>query len=388
MRRVQGAPEIGAFRLEGANAILAAAADVAIAQPLRPVLARVSQSPSWAEFESIQKGGVATPLWFVAQRNGEIVGYVPAVKRVTQLRLQAAGRAVTLFNGPIIHLLSDSVVSQSADRRATEFALAREIRRAAQKEYPVLIEDLPADSTLPDALTATDGGTMHRYPASSSHQLSWDFQFPDSFVEYQNHWKTKTRQTFERRIRKLQQEAGAPLQFVCHRSSQQVAGYLAAIDDVYPKTWHFAERPQRWASPEQLRAYQVLAGAGYLRGYTLSAADKTLAFVSGYQYRGTFELAELGYDPAFEKRGPGISLLYLAIREMFESDRPDFFSFGFGDNQYKRVLGRRATKTRSHYFVSGPLARARFWALRPYFFLVDKRHSRRSATTPTEADEG
>jgi len=86
------------------------------------------------------------------------------------------------------------------------------------------------------------------------------------------------------------------------------------------------------------------ARRGLLRSYVLRAGETPCAFVIGYQYRGVYFYAVVGYDPAYSRHSPGIALLYLMLEDLFANDCPRLVSFGRGDDDYKRRFGTRTRR--------------------------------------------
>jgi hypothetical protein len=56
---------------------------------------------------------------------------------------------------------------------------------------------------------------------------------------------------------------------------------------------------------------------------------------------GVFYFHETAFDPGYGRFSPGLSLLYLIIKDCFEIDKPNKFHFGTGEMNYKTLLANR-----------------------------------------------
>ena len=74
-------------------------------------------------------------------------------------------------------------------------------------------------------------------------------------------------------------------------------------------------------------------------------------FLIAFQYNDVFLHAECGYDPEFSKQGVGSVLNYLMLQDLYELNKPDELDFGFGENEYKKILGNRADNAFEAYIT-------------------------------------
>src|SRR5262249_19343491 len=150
-----------------------------------------------------------------------------------------------------------------------------------------------------------------------------------SFEEYMRSRPPKVRYNAQRAVRTLRETAGA-LELTCHRSPSDVDRLFDDAAVIRRRSWQLAslgelEDDGNQSSREGL---MELARRGHLRSYVLRASATPCAFVVGYQYRGIFFYAVVGYDSAFARHSPGIALLYLLLEDLFTNDPPRLVSFG------------------------------------------------------------
>lgn len=84
------------------------------------------------------------------------------------------------------------------------------------------------------------------------------------------------------------------------------------------------------------------AEKGWLRVHILYVANQPCAFWMGTLYQGTFHSDFMGYDPQYAKCSPGMFLIMRVIESFCsQNGNGDLkeLDFGFGDAQYKEVLG-------------------------------------------------
>src|SRR5262249_11477905 len=93
------------------------------------------------------------------------------------------------------------------------------------------------------------------------------------------------------------------------------------------------------------------AERGWLRSYLLLSGDHCIAFVIGMQSAGVFRYEFPGYDPAGAPYGPGKVLLCHILEVLHAHRRPEWFDFGTGDAEYKRVFGTESFETAGVYFL-------------------------------------
>jgi hypothetical protein len=70
---------------------------------------------------------------------------------------------------------------------------------------------------------------------------------------------------------------------------------------------------------------QFAAEHGWMRCYLLFCGQRAVAFIVGYQYRGTFLLDEIGHDPEWSKYSAGAVLQLLTVEDLFNYNRARIF---------------------------------------------------------------
>lgn len=168
-------------------------------------------------------------------------------------------------------------------------------------------------------------------------------QMPASNDAWLRSMRPRSRQTMQRRTRKLAEHFANEIALLRVTTPEQVPSFLAHRETLYQRTWQAKALGGRtYSREEQVAYYHAIAERGWLRSYLLMAGGQPIAFVVGFQYRGVFHCVEPGYEPSLAALGPGSVLMHLIIEDLFADQRPDVLDFGFGENQYKRTLANSA----------------------------------------------
>ena len=171
---------------------------------------------------------------------------------------------------------------------------------------------------------------------------------PTTWEGYLQLLKKKDRHELERKTRKVNREARMVFQKVCnsnriredmedfftlHRvSRREKAGFMSSIMSSY-----------------FLSIGELFAQRGWLNLSFLTAEDKKIAAIIGFEYLDTLYVYNSGYEPNYSLWSPGIVLMGLVVKDCIERGfkRVDFlrgnepykYNFGAVDNKvYKLIL--------------------------------------------------
>jgi CelD/BcsL family acetyltransferase involved in cellulose biosynthesis len=102
----------------------------------------------------------------------------------------------------------------------------------------------------------------------------------------------------------------------------------------------------------------MLAEHNWLRSYMLLINDSPVAFFVGCQYNKAFEALEIGYDAEFSSLGVGSALSYMVIEDLYDSNKPAYLDFGFGENKYKSLICNHKSPASEAY-----ITRTNMWGI-------------------------
>jgi hypothetical protein len=161
-----------------------------------------------------------------------------------------------------------------------------------------------------------------------------------SFEAYLAGFSAKTRETWRRKARRLQGQGTVDIARVSR--AVDIDRFVVAATDISRRTYQFKRLGLGLRDGAALRRRLELAAArGWLRAYLLSCGGIPCCFMVGYQFRGRFYYADVGYGPAWSKWSVGTILLLHVVEDLFSHDRPQTLDFGPGGD-YKRHFGNDA----------------------------------------------
>jgi hypothetical protein len=281
-------------------------------------------------------------------RDDRLAAYAPLRYRWDGLAMKVAGKRLGALPYRTIQLFGPGVIS--ADEELIPAALSA-IDRLPWRFDAFNLFDVPVHSAFWRAVEAralTGFDTLER--ARHPHYL---VDLPDGIDEYMARFSGKSRATFRRKARRLEQECGA-LSVRTYSRRDEVPALLETIAPVFLKTYHHHLRGENLTpSNEQLaRNLTRWADHGWLRAYVLFAAERPIAYVIGSLARRRFSYEMPGYDPEQSAHSPGLLLLLRMIEDLVGHRSASVLDFGSGDNDYKQLFA-----TRSYVEVSALLVR-------------------------------
>jgi len=150
----------------------------------------------------------------------------------------------------------------------------------------------------------------------------------------------KTRYNLRSRVKKLWKEGCDEVDVLRIDDSGQMRSFLNHVDHVFNNSWRAkligAKQRSIESTAEQLR---LVSDYGWFRSYVLLVKGQAIAYALGYQYNDTYLLEEIAYDKDWAAFGAGSVLNFKLIEDLFDYKKPDFIDFGYGENEYKRILG-------------------------------------------------
>jgi CelD/BcsL family acetyltransferase involved in cellulose biosynthesis len=301
-----------------------------------PSLYALYQSPQW--FEHLRQTEAAEGLLLAVARDGagQIAGVAPVQLGRHDLLFEAKTRL--LWKSP----LRAAVVLGSQPLLPPDDGLHDEFFRGLDEHLPgcdgVYLHSVPTDGYLWEYL--------HRSPAvrrqflvhlPSEVRPFHALELPERYEDYLARFGKKKRYNLKRQVRLLHEHAGLALERV--EAPDQVADFAAAVIDVAHKSWQPDATDLVADAAGFRRKLDDLAGRGLLRAYLLRCAGRPGAYVLGYQYRGVYHYANVGYDQALREFSPGAVLLWLLLQDLFGHRPPRHVNFGIGHSRYKEEFG-------------------------------------------------
>jgi CelD/BcsL family acetyltransferase involved in cellulose biosynthesis len=341
----------------------------------------IVQHPDWVLFELDWRGPTAAAPYIVVARNpaGRIIGYAPFLLEQHHARVALGGRHVPIYRGRTLRLLGSGVVASAHDRPLVEQAIANTLRRDRTVRV-IRIQETLLPNTLATTLAAGKGGFV-TIEANLLDQLNWTIQPQASVGAYLAAMDSKRRNDLTRRLRNVHKKLGEQAHLIVFDAAENVDEYCRLMNQVYARSWHADALTIDWAQPVRRQLFATLADGRQVIGHLLMLGTRPIAYVHGYRLGGRYVLDDTGYDEEFASLGIGSSLVFQAIQDIMERYPGDVIDFGYGDNQYKRVLANQQSPCGSLYIVRGGPARVRFQMIRPLRWIYRRlRRARQSGS--------
>ena len=268
--------------------------------------------------------------------------------RLSVLRLASAPTRILGLRG------GDLLRATDADAAACYRCVFTHVAKL-RREYDLIdLQDVsPVDGIWKQLSGTALRGSALRVAWVSHPQTSHGIAIGPTLGGYLDGLKSRDRTNLKRRKKKLWAAVNGDARLDKITSPEQVPAFLDCVHRIHQLTWQAKAFGQRKRNAlEDVAYFRALADMGLLRSYLLICRGSAVAFQVGVQYRGTYQFVETGYDLQWADYGPGTVLEYLTIEDLFAADKPDFADFGFGDAEYKRILGNRSRTKFEHVYLA------------------------------------
>lgn len=322
----------------------------------------IVQHPDWIAYEVASRSDGTRPhVILVCDAGGGVVGYAPLLAVGHVARIDLGGRRMPVYRGPVLRLLGDDVVADAADRERVGDAIAHHLAGDAGVRV-IRIQEAGLPSRFADRLAAAG---LRIVAAHLRDQVHWSIDPQPSSETWLGGMDRKKRADLTQRVGRAYRKLGGDAALHTFDRAEDMREYARLMNEVYARTWHHAALPVDWEAPARVALFERLAAAGQLVGHVVLREGKPLAYVHGYRLGGTYLVDDLGYDEDVAKVGIGSVAVFQAIRALLDRFPGERISFGYGDNQYKRLLATRAEACGSLYVVRSMPATLGFGAYRP-----------------------
>ncbi len=152
------------------------------------------------------------------------------------------------------------------------------------------------------------------------------------------HHSGKTRHKLRKRSSTFDEAFGGEVRLVRIEKEDQIDGFVRAATGIIRQTYQAALGIGVKDTPPYRQLLADLAAAGQLCGYLLEARGEAVAYLVGDVQDGTFRLWATSFLPQHWELGPGVVLLWRVLEEL-AGRGVALFDFGFGEAEYKAMLG-------------------------------------------------
>jgi hypothetical protein len=285
---------------------------------------------------SSQSGDQRCALGIIRRQDRSLLGVVPVQVSRYALRYEVGSRALCKLPLRVVQILgSQPLIPAEEDLHVP---LVRGILSAFPDCDGIDMHSVPLDSSWGRTLRQSEPlrrSALVYLPEglTDSHFIS----LPDSFDEYLAKFKSKTRNTLRRNVRRLREHGKTELVRVEHE--QGVETFLDVAARLSSQSRQCRARGWRFENtPAECQKLLQLARAGVLRSYYLRCGDEVCAYVNGFQYHDIYYYNRIGFDERFAQFSPGTVLLYLLLEDLFQHRRPSCVNLYPGEWSYKEMF--------------------------------------------------
>jgi CelD/BcsL family acetyltransferase involved in cellulose biosynthesis len=324
----------------------------------------IVQHPDWLLCELECRGTTVSPHVVVARDEaGRIVGYAPFLAERHIGRVAFGSQPIPVYRGHALRMLGSVAVAATETRREVEIAIAAALR--SDPGVRVLrIQETLLPNTFAAALAEGPRG-FARIASNLLDQTNWTILPQTSLADYLANLGSKRRNDLERRLRKVYKKLGDQACLRIFDAPEHIDDYCKLMNEVYARSWHATAQPIDWELLPRRTLLRSFAGEDHFIGHMLMLGPRPIAYVHGYRLGGHYLLDDTGYDEEFAALGVGSALVFDAIQNLLGHHPAELIDFGYGDNQYKRVLADRQTPCGSLYIIRGIIPRACFGLIVP-----------------------
>ncbi len=309
--------------------------------------ARIDQHPEFVlqQMDELAQAGDDSHSWIVRgtfDDGGEVLA-VLLPKQIPLKRVGGYGFSTRLRG---YRLVGNRLLGQTDDPRADEVVAAVAQLMQQQRWEFLLVEDLERDSSLWNALHFYRQDGFHVYsPTGMQRRLR--IRLPDDPAEYWSSFSKNARKKFRRGMKRL-----GDSRLLRVTEEHQVAEFLQHARKVSENSWQTKQFGLRVPGDEaDHRKLSLLARMGALRSYVLLCEERPIAFELDTQFNGLLDSDEAAYDRHEAELSPGKLLLVRVLEDLIEENPPEWFDFGIGDAEYKRLFANHETEAAGVWLV-------------------------------------
>ncbi len=214
------------------------------------------------------------------------------------------------------------------------------------------IRNLPVECEQPTLSSA--GEYLCYIPLQYLHcyiDLSW------SFDQYASKFSSKTRSTILRKIRKYKEHCGGVINWKSYRQPEELPDFFRHARQVSKLTYQERLLDVGLPDSEEFRQNAIhLAQNDRLRAYILFDGNKPVSYLFCPEKEGVLVYAYLGYDPEYLSLSVGTVLQWLAIEQIFQERRFQYFDFTEGQSSHKQLFGSHQRLCANVFFVRKSMA--------------------------------
>jgi CelD/BcsL family acetyltransferase involved in cellulose biosynthesis len=175
----------------------------------------------------------------------------------------------------------------------------------------------------------------------STESSRWVAKVPATLEDFLSGRSRKTRQTYRRQDRRLEEKFGSALRIQVYGKNCDANRAIDDMREVAIKTYQHGLGVSLSDSGLEIAMIREGFAQGWFRAWVLYINDCPVAFWSGTTYRGTFSTGTPGFDPEYARDSVGRYTMFKMVDDLCRDSEVQILDFGHGEAEYKEAFGER-----------------------------------------------
>ena len=298
----------------------------------------------------------------VARAGGRVAGILPLYLRETRI-LSRIRISVAHFVGTGGDTSPDYLGVVADARREPDCSLALAEFAVRRLHWDALdLSDMSPETPLEGGLLAECSAMGCAVRAGLPTQIAL-VKLPGSFDAYLEALSSVRRQGIRRKRRLVERELGG--RFFVWSDAEKLDQAVDELVALHHRRWASRQGPHAFSTPQYVGFHRELMREclrrGWLRLHVLAGNEGTLAMLYCYRFRDEVSFFQSGFDPRYQRLGPGSVLMGYAIEDAIREGNAAFDMLK-GDHEYKTAWAN-ATRLTTSLWASRPTLRGRAFRL-------------------------
>ena len=295
-------------------------------------------------------------IFFIVFRKDNMIQCIaPFYIRRTKFDIRLSVLKLFSFPVKLMKIFGDDIVIGKSDAKQNYYSLVFQKLQSFFNLFDIIIIDCMflSGELWNYFVNCKEKNNGHKIKISLQKvQKSYQLILQGNFNVYLMSMNRKTRYNLKRSVRILSKLGDDNVKVEKITQCDQIRKFLKDVDAIFRNTWQadtygYYQRN----SDASVNLFKAISKKGWLRSYILKCGDDPVAFLIGYQYKNKYYYEEIGFYKRWRKYSPGSVLNYYILEDLFKDNKPYCLDFGFGDNQYKKVLGNQKCDASISYIV-------------------------------------
>ncbi len=174
-----------------------------------------------------------------------------------------------------------------------------------------------------------------------------------SFDEYKQSFKSKTRSGLQRKVNKFAKLCGGDIDFRIYTTPEEIEDFLQYASQLTEKTYQTKLLDAGLPTDEEYRSDVLrIAAQDKVRAFLLFRENRPVSYLLLDAAGDTLVYRYLGYDPDESKTSPGTVLHWLALQYLTNEGKFKYLDFTEGEGQQKRTFGTESIYCANIYWLN------------------------------------